>query len=85
MMLKTKVIRNNINAMANKAWKWSLPMGASPISAAIAAVIGRTGWFIDADGNRVPISLSTAVLLKSVGAIVVFAMLAARRRWLVGR
>ena len=33
-------------------------------------VIGRTGWFIDADGNRVPISLSTAVLRDSNGQVI---------------
>ena len=33
-------------------------------------VIGRTGWFIDADGNRVPISLSTAVLRDSDGQVI---------------
>ena len=33
-------------------------------------VIGRTGWFIDADGNRIPISLSTAVLRDSDGQVI---------------
>lgn len=33
-------------------------------------VIGRTGYFIDADGNRIPISLSTAVLRDSDGQVI---------------
>lgn len=43
-MLKPSVIRKSTNPTAKRAWKWRLPTGASPISAAMVAVMGLTGW-----------------------------------------
>jgi hypothetical protein len=34
------------------------------------AIIGRSGYFIDADGNRFPISISTAVLLDAMEKVI---------------
>jgi PAS domain S-box-containing protein len=34
------------------------------------AIIGRSGYFIDADGNRIPISISTAVLRDAMGKVI---------------